>query len=55
MWALIEHNPRMLTALTTCNMEAPSAAPSASGNPTDWQAILVSHNLQPNLDLQDCL
>ncbi|KAK9900986.1 hypothetical protein WJX75_008848 [Coccomyxa subellipsoidea] len=31
VWALSEHNPRMLTALTTCNVEAPSA------HAVDWE------------------
>ncbi|KAK9915624.1 hypothetical protein WJX75_001659 [Coccomyxa subellipsoidea] len=45
VWALSEHNPRMLTALTICNVEAPSAAPSSSSNHADWQAILVRMQL----------
>jgi hypothetical protein len=31
----------MVSAITTCNMEAPNAPQSSSGNPRDWPAILV--------------
>ena len=43
LWALVDHNPRMSCAIITCNVEAPYAAQSSSGNPRDWPAILVSH------------
>ena len=42
MWALVRYNPRMVSAFTTCNMEAPNAPQSSSGNPRDWLATLVS-------------
>lgn len=42
LWALIDHNPRMLSALTACNVEAPSAAqPPSEDHHRDWPAILV--------------
>lgn len=49
LWVLGDYNPRMLKALTTCNVEAPGAASSSSsGNALDWPAILVSTALQKN-------
>ena len=43
LWILGDFNPRMLQALTTCNVEALKAASSSSsGNAVDWPAILVS-------------
>ena len=42
LWALIDHNPRMLSALTACNVEAPSAPqPLSEDHHRDWPAILV--------------
>ncbi|KAK9916207.1 hypothetical protein WJX75_010043 [Coccomyxa subellipsoidea] len=46
LWVLGDFNPRMLQALTTCNVEAPRAASSSSsGNAVDWPAILVRMQL----------
>ncbi len=43
MWAMFELNPRTLDALVTLNVERPSAAlKTASSDPRDWPAILVS-------------
>lgn len=42
LWALVDYNPRMSCAIITCNVEAPHAAQTSSGNPRDWPAILVN-------------
>ncbi|EIE21048.1 hypothetical protein COCSUDRAFT_43407 [Coccomyxa subellipsoidea C-169] len=44
-WALVLHNPRMIGALTTCNVESPTDAQPSSAHPRDWPAILTRMQL----------
>ena len=39
LWALVSHNPRLLSMITACNMEAPAA--TQPSNNQDWSAVLV--------------
>lgn len=42
LWALVLNNPRLLSTVTACNMEAPKASQCSSNHSQDWSAILVS-------------
>ena len=42
LWALVLNNPRLLSTITACNMEAPKASQCSSNHSQDWSAILVS-------------
>lgn len=42
MWALVDYNARMLSAIITMNVEDPTAVGPSTGNSRNWSAILVS-------------
>lgn len=41
MWALVDHNPKMLNKLVTINIEDGTKQHSPDSDPRDWPAILV--------------
>ncbi len=40
MWALVDHNPRVLDMLSRCNVETATQLPF--GDSRDWPSILAS-------------
>ena len=52
MWALVDYNARMLSAIITMNVEDPTAAHPS--NPRDWSVILVSSCLAALAHSQAC-